>query len=92
LFLGWARTPLILALGRQRQAGLCKFEASLLYKLNSKTARAKQANKNKKIKIQAKPTNKKAVFQESMRTKNKFRVDSLLFDIIFIIRHSRLNI
>ena len=29
---GWLRTPLIPALRRQRQADLCEFEASLVYK------------------------------------------------------------
>ena len=28
----WWRTPLIPALGRQKQADLCEFEASLVYK------------------------------------------------------------
>ena len=28
----WYHTPLISALGRQRQAGLCELEASLVYK------------------------------------------------------------
>ena len=36
--------PLIPALGRQRQANLCEFEASLVYKINSRTARATQRN------------------------------------------------
>ena len=32
--------PLISALGRQRQADLCEFEASLVYKVSSRTASA----------------------------------------------------
>ena len=32
--------PLIPALGRQRQIDLCEFEASLVYKASSRTARA----------------------------------------------------
>ena len=47
----WWHTPLILALGRQRQ-GISEFEASLVYKVSSRTARAIQRNpisKNKKI-------------------------------------------
>jgi hypothetical protein len=32
------------ALGRQRQADLCKFKASLVYKASSRTARATQRN------------------------------------------------
>ena len=35
----WWHTPLILALGRQRQ-GISEFEASLVYKVSSRTARA----------------------------------------------------
>ena len=30
--------PLILALGRQRQADLCEFKANLIYKVSSRTA------------------------------------------------------
>ena len=37
---GWWRTPLIPALGRQRQEDLCEFEASLVYRVSSRTARA----------------------------------------------------
>jgi hypothetical protein len=57
----WWRTPLIPALGRQRQP---EFEASLVYKVSSRTARATQRNpvsKNKKQKTK----NKK------QKTKNK---------------------
>jgi hypothetical protein len=32
------------ALGRQRQMDLCEFEASLVYKASSRTARAMQTN------------------------------------------------
>jgi hypothetical protein len=39
----WWRTPLIPALGRQRQAD-SEFEASLVYRVSSKTARATQKN------------------------------------------------
>jgi hypothetical protein len=39
----WWRTPLIPAFGRQRQA-ISGFEASLVYKVNSRTARAIQRN------------------------------------------------
>ena len=35
----WWCTPLIPALGRQRKEDLCEFEASLVYRLSSKTAR-----------------------------------------------------
>ena len=48
-------TPLILALGLQRQADLCEFKASLIYKVSFRTTRAikqrnpvlKQQNKTK---------------------------------------------
>ena len=36
----WWRMPLILALGRQRQADLCEFKASLVYRVSSRTAGA----------------------------------------------------
>jgi hypothetical protein len=49
----WWRTPLIPALGRQKQARISEFEASLVYRVNSRTARTIQRNpvsKNKKKK------------------------------------------
>jgi hypothetical protein len=36
--------PLISALGRQRQADLCEFKASLVYRVSSRTAKAIQRN------------------------------------------------
>jgi hypothetical protein len=36
--------PLIPALGKQRQADLCEFKASLVYRADSRTARAIQKN------------------------------------------------
>jgi hypothetical protein len=45
----WWCTPLIPALGRQRQADF-EFEASLVYKVSSRTARAVQKIKKKKEK------------------------------------------
>ena len=36
----WWRTPLILALGRQRQVDLCEFEASLVYRVSSSMVKA----------------------------------------------------
>ena len=39
----WGCTPLIPALGRQRQADLCEFEASLVYRESSRTARAEKS-------------------------------------------------
>jgi hypothetical protein len=44
-----AHTPLTSALGRQRQAYPCEFEASLVYRLSSRTARAIQRNPVSKI-------------------------------------------
>ena len=38
----WWSTPLIPALGRQRQEDLCEFEVSLVYKARCRTARANQ--------------------------------------------------
>ena len=40
----WWHTPLIPALGRPRQADLCEFEASLVYRVSSRTARDTQRN------------------------------------------------
>jgi hypothetical protein len=40
----WWCTPFIPALGRQRQADLCEFDASLVYKVSFRTARATQRN------------------------------------------------
>jgi hypothetical protein len=37
-------TPLIPALGRQKQVNFCEFEASLVYKASSRTAKATQKN------------------------------------------------
>jgi hypothetical protein len=36
----WYNTPLILTLGKKRQADLCEFKASLVYRVSSKIARA----------------------------------------------------
>jgi hypothetical protein len=36
----WWHKPLIPALGRQRQSDLCEFEASLVYRVSSRIARA----------------------------------------------------
>ena len=36
----WWHTPLIPALGKQRQVDLCEFEASLVYRASSRTATA----------------------------------------------------
>jgi hypothetical protein len=39
LSIEWLHTPLILVITRQRQADLCKFKVSLLYRASSRTAR-----------------------------------------------------
>ena len=46
LIINWPRwhIPLVLALRRQRQADLCEFKASLVYRESSRTARATQRN------------------------------------------------
>jgi hypothetical protein len=64
----WCYTPLILALGRQRR-WISEFKASLVYRVNSRTARAtqrkpvsetnKKQNKNKKKKERKKKSQKK---------------------------------
>ena len=49
--------PLIPALGRERQVDLCEFEASLVYRVSSRTVRDTQRNpvsketKNKTTKV-----------------------------------------
>jgi hypothetical protein len=49
----WWCTALIPALGRQRQAELCEFEVSLVYRARSRTARAPQRNPLFKLKKNA---------------------------------------
>ena len=56
--------PLIPALGRQRQVGICEFEASLVYRVSSRASKATQGNnviENKKERKENsnKQTNKK---------------------------------
>ena len=49
----WWLTPLIPAFGRQSQTDLCEFEASLVFRVSSRTTRATRRNlvsKNKKTK------------------------------------------
>ena len=40
----WQHTPLIPALGRQRQVDFCEFKANLVYKASSRTAMVTQRN------------------------------------------------
>jgi hypothetical protein len=65
-------TPLILALGRQRQADLCELTGSLVYKVSSRTARPTQRNpvskrnpktKQNKSKTEQNKTNKSQIFE-----------------------------
>jgi hypothetical protein len=46
----WWCIPLTPALERQRQVDLCEFEASLVYRVSSRTARATQRNPAKETK------------------------------------------
>jgi hypothetical protein len=60
----WWHIPLIPALGRQRQVGVCEFEASLVYRVSSRASKATQGNnviENKKERKENsnKQTNKK---------------------------------
>ena len=56
----WWHTPLILALGRQRQEDLCEFKVSLVYRVSSRTvSKATQRNP-----VKGKQTNNKK-FKES---------------------------
>jgi hypothetical protein len=50
--------PLILALGRQKEADLLEFEASLVYRMSSRTARAVK-QRNSILKNQIKVNNNK---------------------------------
>jgi len=47
-------SALIPTLGRKRQAGLCEFEARLVYKASSRTTRETLFQKNQNIKINLK--------------------------------------
>jgi hypothetical protein len=72
--------PLIPELSGQRQAYLCEFEASLVYRVNSKTARTTQRNpvskpkkpKQNKTNKQTKNPQNKTNKQNKKRKKNLF--------------------
>jgi hypothetical protein len=61
--------PLIPALGRQKQADLCEFKASLVYKSSSRPARATQRD----------PVLKRYPPQTTIKTKNKTKQCSVPF-------------
>ena len=52
----WCRTPVIPALGRQKQMDLCEFEASLVYIVSSRTAKATYIVRPPSPKPKTKPT------------------------------------
>jgi hypothetical protein len=56
----WWRTPLIPALRKQRQA-ISEFEASLVYKVSSRTVRATQRNSVLKNKTKQNKTKQKTI-------------------------------
>jgi hypothetical protein len=57
----WRHTPFIPALGRQRQADLCEFKDTLVYRVSSRTATATQQNlsSNKQTNKQTNPNQTK---------------------------------
>jgi hypothetical protein len=67
----WWRTPLILALRRQRQRDLCDFKTSLVNRVSSKTARATQRNPILEKKIKNKLELKLPLFKIELKKKQK---------------------
>ena len=55
----WWRTPLIPALGRQKQEDLCELKASLVYRVSSRTVRTTQRNSVSKNQNKVKTTAKR---------------------------------
>jgi hypothetical protein len=54
--------PLIPTFGRQRQADLSEFEASLVYRVSSRTSRATQRNSVIKLLLKKKKRNQRFFF------------------------------
>jgi hypothetical protein len=69
----WWRTPLIPAPGRQRRR-ISEFEASLVYKVSSRTARATQRKPVLKNKQTNKQTKKKTKPQDLLKLKVTFKI------------------
>jgi hypothetical protein len=59
------------ALGRQRQVDLCEFEASLVYRVSSKTTKATQKDPVLKNKQPSPPTKKKKKRKRRKRKKRR---------------------
>jgi capsid protein len=64
----WWHIPLIPALGRESQVDLCEFEASLVYRVSSRTARATQRNPVLKNKTKQKKERKQRKKQSKRST------------------------
>ena len=62
----WLLIPFVPALERQRQVNLCEFEASLVYRVSSRTARDTQRNPVPKTNQQ--PTNQPKTKQNKTKT------------------------
>jgi len=69
-------TPLIPTLGRQRQVNLCEFKASLIYRMNSRAARATQRN---------------AVSKKQNKTKKKGLYHHILLFFLNMVLDSKLR-
>ena len=67
----WWFKPLIPKLKRQRQVDLCEFEASLVYKSSSRTARATQGNSVSEKKKRKKEREREKEKERKKRKKKK---------------------